>query len=547
MHFCFVTGVGLDEKKQEPLTFQEAWWHPDLIERKKWHAAIKKEFRQMLKLGVWKRGGGTNVLPKGRKGIGMKRVFKIKKSDIYRARLVAKGYDQIAGVDFKYNFAPVLNDASMRIMFVIWLLKTFHAELCDVQMVFLHGGLAEEIFIEIPPGYVEFLKEEFDEDVDFQFQKLEKALYGLVQAVRSWFLRFSEVLKKRLGFESFPNEKCLFKRENEDGFVMIGMYVGDCLVIGDKPAVKKAIEDIEKVFQITKSEMVNEFVGCTIEKQEGRILLSQPDLIRKLLQKFEEKIKSLKKYMTPAPANTHVVVPTMEEEKLSEEEQKKYRSGVGSLLYLLKHSRPDLSNAVRDLSKTMMGANKAQQKLMYRAIKFVEATKDYKLVLEKPEAGETKWSMKAFCDSDFAGDTETRKSISGYIIYLKGIPVVWKSKGQRSVSLSSTEAAYMAILEVMAEILFVKSVLEFLKVECKFPIQVQVDNVGAIYLAKQAVTSNRTKHIDTRYHFVRDYVEDGVVKVQFIWSEENDADIFTKNLQEETYWRHAEKFIQNCD
>ena len=208
------------------------------------------------------------------------------------------------------------------------------------------------------------------------------------------------------------------------------------------------------------------------------------------------------------------------------------------VLYLLKHSRPDLSNSVRELSKVMDRANKAHQKSLYRVIKFVEQTRNTCLVLN-PKQENPFWEMKAYSDSDFAGDTETRKSVSGFVIYLCGAAISWRSKGQKSISLSSTEAEYMAISEVAMEILYIEGILKFLDQKLKYPIIVHVDNIGAVYLSKNATTGNRTKHIDTRYHFVREYIEDGIVKVVFVRSEKNDADLFTKKLNGETFKKHS--------
>ena len=208
------------------------------------------------------------------------------------------------------------------------------------------------------------------------------------------------------------------------------------------------------------------------------------------------------------------------------------------MLYLLKHSRPDLSNSVRELSKVMDGANKSHMKMLKRVIMFVINTQNRKLIL-KPNKDVTKWEVKGYSDSDFAGDTDGRKSISGYVIYFQQCPISWRSKSQKSVSLSSTEAEYMAVSEVATEILFIKSMLEFLGVKVELPIEVNVDNVGAIYLSKSATTSNRTRHIDTRYHFVREYIDDGVLKVVFVKSEDNHADIMTKNLSIRLFDKHS--------
>ena len=525
-----------DKEDDTPTTFQEAWYHNDPIKREKWRAAIRLEFRQMIKNGVWRKEG-VNSLPSNRKGIGTKWVFKEKKNGVFRARLVAKGYDQIAGVDFQYNFAPVTSEVTLRILLVMWIVNDLFAEIADVQTAFLHGDLEEEIFIKIPPGYKEYLSEN-NEMINEKFLKLEKSTYGLVQAARSWWKKFTTVLKNELGFEQFENDSCLLKRKTADGQVYLIVYVDDCFVLGDKNAVKQALTEIENHFAITRSEHIEDFIGCRIEKENRSILLSQPDLIKKMMKKFGDKTRNMKEYETPAPSGTHIIRCRDDEAKLSEEEQAEFRSGVGSLLYLLKHSRPDLSNSVRELSKVMDAANKAHQKALFRAIKFVEQTQERKLVLS-PVHENMHWEIKAYSDSDFAGDTDTRKSVSGYIIYLNGAAIAWRSKGQKSVSLSSTEAEYMAISEVAMEILYIVGILKFLDVKISYPIEVNVDNIGAVYLSKNATTGNRTKHIDTRYHFVREYIEDGIVKVVFVRSEDNDADIFTKNLNGETFEKHS--------
>lgn len=210
----------------------------------------------------------------------------------------------------------------------------------------------------------------------------------------------------------------------------------------------------------------------------------------------------------------------------------------------MKHTRPDLANVVRELSKVMDGANEGHMKALLRVIKFVEVTKGYKLVFELNESKEG-WKMIAFSDSDYSGDSDDRRSVSGYIIYLYGCCVAWRSKGQKSVSLSSTEAEYKAISEVVTEILYIKMIVEFLDEKLQLPIQVKVDNLGAIYLSKSASTSTRTKHIDTHYHFVREYVEDGIVQIEFVRSEANQADIFTKNLPRDSYERHSHTILKD--
>ena len=184
----------------------------------------------------------------------------------------------------------------------------------------------------------------------------------------------------------------------------------------------------------------------------------------------------------------------------------------------------------------MDGANLAHQKMLHRAIKFVEHAKNRELVL-KP-TNEFDWNIKGYCDSDYTGDADNRRSVSGYVVYLNNFPIPWKSRGQKTVALSSTEAEYIALSEVSTEIIFISEVLKFMEVSIRYPIEINVDNVGAIYLAKNASTTTRTKHIDIQYDFIREHVDNGKIRIKFLRSEDNTADIMTKNLSGEKFHKH---------
>ena len=151
--------------------------------------------------------------------------------------------------------------------------------------------------------------------------------------------------------------------------------------------------------------------------------------------------------------------------------------------------------------------------------------------------------MEAYCDSDYAGDKESRKSVTGYGVYLQGCLIAWKSRGQKTVSLSSSEAEYLAIADVCTEIIFKRNILCFLGVEIDYPIVVRCDNIGAIFLSYNAKTSQRTRHIDIKDHFIREYVDQGIVKIIFVKSEDNVSDTWTKNTDQQTFPRRIIKFI----
>ncbi len=235
--------------------------------------------------------------------------------------MVVKGYSRMAEIDFQYNLALVTSKVTLRILLILWVIEDYFAEIAGVQTAFLRGDLEEELFIKIPMGYRQWLQET-SEKIEEKYLQLKKSTYSIVQAVRSWLKKFTSILKQELGFKQHANDSCLPKRINEIGKVVLIVYVDDCFVVGNKVAVKEALADIQKFSNITRSKNIVDFIGCNIRQEGKRILLSQPDLIKKMIKKFKDKINHLKGYETPAPTSTHVVRCMEEENGLTEEEQK---------------------------------------------------------------------------------------------------------------------------------------------------------------------------------------------------------------------------------
>jgi hypothetical protein len=179
---------------------------------------------------------------------------------------------------------------------------------------------------------------------------------------------------------------------------------------------------------------------------------------------------------------------------------------------------------------------------MLRVVKFVIDTKTFCLKI-RPENKIKNWSLHVFCDSDWAGDSEKRISVTGFIVYLMNVPVCWRSKAQRGVTLSSSEVEYVAISEAVKEIKFIYYSLREIGIEVNLLITVKTDNVGAMFMAQNASSGIRTRHIDTRYHYVRENLEEGIINIEFVKSIENDSDIFTKNVSQEIYDKHMTKFL----
>ena len=539
---CAMVGGGTDDSYDNPDTFDEAWNHPDASDKENWRTAIKKEFNNMIKRKVW-RQTKTNKIPEDRRLIGSKWVFRKKRNGVFRARLVGLGYSQIPGVDHKDNFSPVVTDTTFRCVLVVALMKEWEMEVVDIETAFLYGVLDEEIFMKIPEGLDAYLDFTFEND---ECLILDKAIYGLVQAARQFHKKLTNVMETEMGFLKCMADECLLMRTTEKGTVIVCVYIDDTLCLGKKEAISDFKNELKKHFAIKEEGEMKEYVGCKVTRTGKKsLIMYQDDLIKKMDRIFGDEVRKMQSYGMPAGTGDHVKRPDEDEPTVDKEEQKLYRSGVGLLLYLVKFSRPDISNAVRELSKVMDRAAPAHVKKLKRIIKYVLDTKKRVLNFDLREQEGSHWILKAFSDSDWAGAQDDRRSITGYCIYLNGCLISWKSRGQKHVTLSSTEAEYVAVSEVCTDIMFIKMMMEFLQLEMKKPVIVHCDNVGAIFLGNNAKLSARTKHIDVKYHFIREHVVDGTVEIIFIPSEENDADIFTKNVGQEAYEKHSKKFMKD--
>ena len=400
------------------------------------------------------------------------------------------------------------------------------------------GDLEEEIFMDCPKG--------LEEAKPTNALVLKKCIYGLVQAARQYHKKAVQILQK-IGFEGGDVDPCLYVWKNNKGIVFIAIYVDDNLLVGNKEAIDKTIELLQKEgFNLKIEDNLEDYLSCNIHfsKSGNSAWLGQLHLIANLNRKFGKSVETLREYKTPGTPGYGVSRPTDEDQKISMTEQSLYQSGIGMLLYLVKHSRPDIANAVRKCTKVLDGASTYAYREMLQIIKYVLDTKDYGLRIDPIYKKNKPWDLVCYSDSDYAGDSDTRRSVSAFILYVCSVPISWRSKAQQSVTLSNSEAKWVALSELVKEVIFVSQLLTSMKIHVQHPIIVRVDNVGAIFMAQNVTTTSQTKHVDIRYKFVNEYVEDGIVKIIFVKSKENDADIFTKNLNGELHATHSSKFVK---
>ena len=231
------------------------------------------------------------------------------------------------------------------------------------------------------------------------------------------------------------------------------------LIIGKEEAVDDAMKVLHSHFPVKDPTSLEDDLGAQIVQSDDgkKAWLRQPTIIKSLEKQFGERVA--KKKMTITPGTPGFIGGKVDDiSKVDEKTHSMYRSEVGTLLYLTKHSRPDITNPGRELIKSMDGASMSHVTDMYRFINFVNEMKTSGLSMV-PTFKDGIWKLEALSDSDFANDKDTRYSVYGYIIYFCGVLVAWKSKSMKSVVLSTTEAEYVTVSEMDKEIKFLYQML----------------------------------------------------------------------------------------
>ena len=260
---------GTDYTHVNPTSFKEAWDHPDAGERQVWREAIRKEFRDMINKNVW-RYAKLNRIPQNRRLIGNKWVFNKKRNGVYRARLVALGYAQVPGIDHKDNFAPVVSEIAFRTLLMMGLMYNWDFEIVDIETAFLYGELDEEIYMKMPEGLSMYQGKEND---DSECLILDKSIYGLVQAARQFHKKLVSVLTEKMNFKKCFGDECLLMRDDDNGSVVLCVYIDDTLCAGHKKALKVFKEELKNFFATKEEGKLDEYVGCQIKRINEKCII----------------------------------------------------------------------------------------------------------------------------------------------------------------------------------------------------------------------------------------------------------------------------------
>ena len=456
-------------------------------------------------------------LPEGKEVVGGRWVYALKSnadgSEKYKARYVAKGFNQKFGIDYDETFSPTANLTSVRVLMQKAAQENMVLHQMDVKTAYLNAPIDFEIYMKQPEGY-----EVTSENGDMLVCKLKKSLYGLKQSGRNWNRMLHDFLTENQ-FVQNPVDYCVYTREMNDQKVFILFWVDDIIIAASNEIVMKDVKEmLAAKFRMKDLGKLRHFIGIDFEQSDHCVTMSQKRYVDRILTKFD--MQDCKPRATPCETKLNY---TDDCELMTD--ITKYREAVGSLLYLTTCTRPDLSFIVGKLSQYFSRPSLEQWTTVKHVLRYLKGTSDKQLCYTKGE----ELGLIAYSDANWAEDASDRRSTSGYCVSLnpEGPLISWRSKKQCTVALSTCEAEYMSLAATIQECLYLVQLLQCIDGFHYTQPRVYEDNQGTIALAKNPVQRQRSKHIDIKYHFVRSNVNDKII-LEYCPTEQMVADVMTK-------------------
>jgi Reverse transcriptase (RNA-dependent DNA polymerase) len=349
--------------------------------------------------------------------------------------------------------------------------------------------------------------------------RLNKSLYGLKQASRNWYSKFSQALQS-FGFKQSPSDHSLFTLKSDGSITIVLIYVDDMIITGNNERGISAVKAfIQSQFKTKDLGTLKYFLGIEVARSRKGIFLSQ--------RKYTIDILKETGLLGAKPAD----FPMDQNLKLNSEDghllnnPSPYRRLVGRLIYLT-ITRPEITYAVNMLSQFMHNPRQPHMDAATRVLRYLKSSPGKGILM----SSESSHQLSAFCDSDWASCPTTRRSITGYCTFLGSSPISWRTKKQNTVSRSSAEAEYRSMAVATCELLWLKALLADMGIHHSQPMTLYCDNQSAIHIAANPIFHERTKHIEIDCHVVREQVQAGTIRTQHVRTTEQYADIFTKPL-----------------
>ena len=502
----------------EPNTYKQAMKSPDAA---LWQEAAEEEINSLNANGTW----DIVPLPEDRKAIGSRWVFKVKRNadgsvERYKARVVAKGCSQRPGLDYIEVFAPTFRMASIRTIIALAAKHDYHLHSIDISSAFLNGDLEEEIYMEHPPGFVQF--------GPHYVCKLKKSLYGLKQSARQWNKKLHSTLLT-LGFKRLESDRSIYVYVKDGVLLIIPVFIDDItLASNSQKKIDSTIKELESHFKLRNLGPTSWLLGIKVTRDlsQHSISLSQHQYITDMLKQYGfADCSPISTPMDPGLVLQKTQILSNEDKEFMSKVP--YLSAVGSLTYLAQCTRPDIAYTIGTLAKYNSNPAPIHWKAVKHVFRYLQGTKDYELVYKPSEEKEL---FITYSDSDHGACKDTGRSTGGYVVKIGTGAVSWSSKLQPVVALSTTEAEYIAAVEAGKELKWMRTLLGEFGYQFDNPSTLCIDNMSSIFVSKNPEHHGRMKHLDIKFHWLRENVERKIINPKHVGTNDQIADILTKPL-----------------
>jgi hypothetical protein len=450
-------------------------------------------------------------------------LFKLKRHadgsvDRRKCRLVAQGYSQRPGVDFDETFAPTARWTSIRITAAVAAAEDMSLHQLDVATAYLKAPLEEELYMRLPSG---------------ETVRLQRAIYGLKQAGRAWYLNLRASLA-RIGFSPSSADPSLFVSVRNGVEVLLAVYVDDMMLAAPKSVDAEEIKrELKSLYEMRDLGQVKEFLGIEFERDREKrsIFLHQSGYARSILERYG--MADCASVATPMDtAKPLLPAPPSEHDECARRERASghlYASMVGSLSYLAICTRPDLAQATSELGRFAAAPTDEHVAAVKRVLRYLKGTTTLGLLYDGKLDGE-RGRLIGYSDANWAGDTSTRRSRTAYCFVFQGGLVSWASKLQATVATSTAHAEYQAMSAASREGVWLLRVLGDVGRPLDGSLELRGDNLGAQAIASNPVSHTLSKHWAVQLHAIRELVDDRTVRLTYCPTREMIADALTKPL-----------------
>jgi hypothetical protein len=509
--------AALADTQDDPKTLKEARSRSDW---QRWKEAMDKEIETLQKAGTWT----TVPQPRDKNVVGSKWVFRVKRNadgsiDKYKARLVAKGFTQVYGVDYFDTYSPVAKISSIRTILALAACHDWEVESFDFDGAYLNGELNsdEEIYMQEPPGYE-------TKEGGPSVKRLLKSLYGLKQAGRKWYEVLSRTLAN-LAFRVSDADPGVFRARIGEQSLILAVHVDDCIMTGGSiDLIREHKRKLHDNHALTDLGPIHWLLGIKISRDRAArtISLSQTAYIKSIVDRFNlTDAKAVNTPMIPGAVYSKKDTPS-DPAEAARMKKTPYREAIGSLMYAAVATRPDIAFAVSTLSQFLDNPGEAHWDAVKRVFRYLSGTANLALTY-----GGERHDLLGYTDADGATQ-EHRRAISGHAFLIDGGAVSWSSRKQELVTLSTAEAEYVAATHAAKEGIWLRRLLSELFPPAPPTTTLHCNNQAACKLATTDNFHARTKHIDIRYHFILQVIEDGSLNIVYCPTDDMIADTLTK-------------------